>query len=165
MEQKISNQLLYTVVSRKNLQDKTKPAKFYALVKTSGKVNLYNIAEKVQVATSLAKSDVIATFVAIEDEIKDALSNGRSVQLGSLGTFRIGIGSTGAAKAADFKASAIKRPHILFRASTELKAILGNLSYSKSETVAKTKTPTTDGGKTDTGKDTGKDLGNSGEEV
>ena len=63
--------------------------------------------------------------------LKQRLQKGETVQLGDLGHFQAVIGSKGTKLEADFNASLIKRPRIVFRPSVTLKSVTGLAKFEK----------------------------------
>ena len=69
------------------------------------------------------------------DLVPKELSNGRTVQLGRLGTFWLNINSKGYDKAADVNAEAIKKVNVRFKPSGTIKMLLGRLKFERLEFI------------------------------
>ncbi len=63
------------------------------------------LAERIQRNCSMKKSDVLAVLCELVEVMNDELQNSNKVKLNGLGTFSIGIRSTGAMTEEDYKAS------------------------------------------------------------
>ena len=85
----------YRLIERKNLgNDKTEtPKKQYAQV---------------------VYGDLVEFETFLEEVLKRNLSQGRRVNVGELGNFRFGVGSTGAATTEEFSNNLIKEPKVVF---------------------------------------------------
>ena len=127
----MARSVTYSVVPRKNPQEKGTPPKFYAQAQARGDVNIREISERIQSACTVNKADVYAVLVALEDVITDALRGGEIVRLGELGSFQIGISSKGALTEDDHDVSMIKKARINFRPGVALSGILSNLTFQK----------------------------------
>jgi predicted histone-like DNA-binding protein len=150
------NQVLYTSVKRNNLRDKTKPAKYYAMVHHSARASLTTLAERLAQMSALSKGDVNSVLTNLIDVICEKLRNGNIVELGNLGNMYIGVRSKGVATAKEVTAANIKSAHIRFLAGEELKTTLKSLSYLKlDDAIAGTSGGNTTGGSTTGGSTSG----------
>lgn len=136
----------YSVVLRKNLVDKTQPAKYYAQAQASGDVGVDEIATRVERACTVHKADIAAVLKALEDEVIEGLQRGEIVRLGDIGTFQIGLKSEGVEKEEDFKATQIRKAKINFRPGSILANAIKTLSYGKVSTRAAAKKKPDDSG-------------------
>ena len=130
----MARNVTYSVVPRKNLNDKEAAPKFYARAKATGDIDLREMSERIQQSCTVTKADVHAVLVALEDVIINALKSGEIVRLGDLGTFQIGISSKGAVTAKDYNSSLIKSAHINFRPGVALAGLLTSLTFAKLKT-------------------------------
>ena len=119
-------------VQRVNPQDVTAPQKFYAKAVGDGRTNLKRLAKMVAMQCTVNRADCLAVLAALEDNIIMELQDGRIVQLGELGTFQLGIRSSGSATSDEVGSSSVKKAHLNFRPGEEMKKMLNNLSYRKS---------------------------------
>jgi predicted histone-like DNA-binding protein len=67
--------------------------------------------------------------------IANELANGRTVNLGKLGTFRLSINSMGLEKKEDVSPEAIKKVNVRFRPSGTIKYLLGQLKFERLEFI------------------------------
>ena len=125
----------YTVVPKINPRDRESEAKFYGNVKSSGDINIREMAERIQGSCTVTKADVYAVLVALEDVISESIQKGEIVRLMDIGTFRVGISTKGALKEEEFSESLIKKTRILFRPGSVLQNALAQINFTKVKRV------------------------------
>ena len=130
----------YTVIPRINPRDRETEPKFYGNVKSSGDINIREMAERVQQSCTVTKADVHAVLVALEDVISESLQKGEIVRLMDIGTLRVGISTKGALKEEDFNDSLIKKARIIFRPGSVLQEAIANLNFTKVKRVVEEET-------------------------
>ena len=121
----------YTVVPKINPRDRETDPKYYGNVKSSGDINIREMAERIQGSCTVTKADVYAVLVALEDVISESIQKGEIVRLMDIGTLRVGISTKGALKEEDFNEALIKKAHILFRPGSVLQNALTNINFTK----------------------------------
>ena len=129
----MARSVTYSVVPRKNPQEKGTPPKFYAQAQARGDVNIREMSERIQSACTVNKADVYAVLVALEDVIAEALQNGEIVRLGELCTLQVSLSGKGSVTEEDYTPSLIKKKRINFRPGTVLANAMASLSFSKVE--------------------------------
>ena len=129
----MARSVTYSVVPRKNPQEKGTPPKFYAQAQARGDVNIREMSERIQATCTVHKSDVYAVLVALEDVISEAIQNGEIVRLGDLCTLQVSLSGKGALTEEDYNTSLIKKKRINFRPGTVLANAMASLSFSKVE--------------------------------
>ena len=129
----MARSVTYSVVPRKNPQEKGTPPKFYAQAQARGDVNIREMSERIQSACTVNKADVYAVLVALEDVIAEALQNGEIVRLGELCTLQVSLSGKGALTEEDYNTSLIKKKRINFRPGTVLANAMASLSFSNVE--------------------------------
>jgi|GEM_PF-139140 len=152
------NQVLYTSVKRNNLKDKTKPAKYYAMIHHSARASLTTLADRLSQMSALSKGDVNSVLTNLIDVICEKLRNGNIVELGNLGNIYIGVRSKGETTAKEVTSTSIKSAHIRFLAGSELRTTLKSLSYLKLDDAV---AATSNGGSTSGGSTGGSTSGGS----
>ena len=125
----------YTVVPKINPRDRETEPKFYGNVKSSGDINIREMAERIQGSCTVTKADVYAVLVALEDVISESIQKGEIVRLMDIGTLRVGISTKGALTEDKFDDSLIKKARILFRPGTILQNAIANLNFTKVKRV------------------------------
>ncbi|MGV0922988.1 HU family DNA-binding protein [Empedobacter tilapiae] len=122
----------YNVVERKNPNDPTAPAKFYASAKADGDVNLKSLAKEISGgSTTVSDTDVLAVLNDLIKVLNRHLSQGKIVKLGDFGNFQISISSEGAVTADKVSSSLIKSNKINFRPGADLRDMLRTVKYEK----------------------------------
>ena len=87
-------------------------------------MGIRELCKKVAHATTATPSDVKAVIDAMEYEIIEAIKDGKSVRLGTLGSFRPTIKSEGAESAATWSTNMIKSVNVRFTQGSEMKRSL-----------------------------------------
>ena len=134
----------YTVVPKINPRDRETDPKYYGNVKSSGDINIREMAERIQGSCTVTKADVYAVLVALEDVISESIQKGEIVRLMNIGTLRVGISTKGALKEEDFNEALIKKARILFRPGSVLQNALSNINFTKVKRVVEDEEETTD---------------------
>ena len=124
--------IIYKTIPRKNPQDITAPAKYYAAVKSNGSVDFESLAAMISEQCTVTDTDCLAVLNVLEKNIIRELKEGRIVRLGKLGNFQVGLSSEGFATADEVTANAVKKSRILFRPAKKMRELLQNLSFQKS---------------------------------
>ena len=134
----------YTVVPKINPRDRETDPKYYGNVKSSGDINIREMAERIQGSCTVTKADVYAVLVALEDVISESIQKGEIVRLMDISTLRVGISTKGALKEEDFNEALIKKARILFRPGSVLQNALSNINFTKVKRVVEDEEETTD---------------------
>lgn len=87
---------------------------FYAQAKAAGTSDLGRLCDMINERSTVSSADVKAVLDSLVYVMKRELSDGRIVQLGEFGNFRITFGSIGVPVEKDFHASMIRRPKYTF---------------------------------------------------
>lgn len=121
----------FKVIQKKNPQDLAAAPKSYALAVSDGTVDIDRLSVLVGDGSTVRQNDIYAVIIGLVNVIQGELSQGRSVNLGKLGTFSIGISSDPSDTAEEVTASNIKGAKVNYRPGKELKNMLKTLSYTK----------------------------------
>lgn len=121
----------FTSVLRKNMLDKTKPDLYYALAKSSGEIDIDEMAERIQRSSTVNWADVVCVLRALQTEMIESFKKGEIVRLGDIGSFYVTLRSTGALVLKDVKEGLIVGARVRFRPGKEIKKALKALEYSK----------------------------------
>ena len=89
------------------------------------------LCDQIADRSTASRGDVQVVVDGLLYILKQRLQKGETVQLGDLGHFQAVIGSKGTKLEADFNASLIKRPRIVFRPSVTLKSVTGLAKFEK----------------------------------
>ena len=121
--------LNYSVSLRPNPQDKDAAPKAYATAQINGELSLKQLSKRVSSQTTVSRADVVAVLTATVDNLLEALTEGKQVDFGELGKFRLQIISTGTEKLTDFTAAQITGVNIQYSPGEDLKAIFSALEF------------------------------------
>jgi predicted histone-like DNA-binding protein len=114
-------------VSRKNPLKPTDPPLFYLNAVNQGKVTLDDICKRIAHASTLSRGDLYNAIMGVVDEIMFDLNDGKIVELGKLGTFRMTVNSTGVPELTKVSSNQVIRVNIRFRPGSELTSVVKNL--------------------------------------
>ncbi|MBG6132519.1 putative histone-like DNA-binding protein [Aquimarina sp. EL_43] len=118
-------------IARKDPRDATAIPKHYALVVSSGVTDIDQLSQLVSDGSTVTRADVYAVIVRLVTTIQNELSQGRTVRLGKLGSFSLGVNSEGVDTPEEVTPSLIKRTKIRYRPSIELSNMLKTLRFKK----------------------------------
>ena len=66
----------FTSVLRKNMMEKDKPDLYYALAKSSGEIDIDEMAERIQRSSTVNWADVVCVLRALQTEMIDSFKKG-----------------------------------------------------------------------------------------
>ena len=114
----------FTSVLRKNMMEKDKPDLYYALAKSSGEIDIDEMAERIQRSSTVNWADVVCVLRALHTEMIDSFKKGEIVRLGNIGSFYVTLRSNGVLVQKDVKEGLIKGARVRFRPGKEIKDAL-----------------------------------------
>lgn len=110
----------------RKFENKTAEAQAYRYqIVQNGYVDKQCIIDDIVMATTLTKSDISALLTSLEDVLKSHLSQGRSVRLGCIGSFRPTFKSRSSETAEECAKMPIEGIHCVYTPSTFLRRYLG----------------------------------------
>ena len=123
--------LNYSVSLRPNPLDKDAAPKAYATSQINGELTLKQLSKRVSSQTTVSRADVVAVLTATVDNLLEALTEGKQVDFGELGKFRLQIASIGTEKLTDFFFRCLHRTlyKIQYVPGEDLKTIFGALEF------------------------------------
>jgi len=135
--------LSVSIVKRKLVSGENAGKAFYfGQVKAGELVSFDRLCEKISEYCAATKGDVMLALNAMLLVTKDHLEDGRTVQLGNLGTIRMTAGSRGAESAEVFNVSYMKKARIVFNPGKVLRKLLTQVTFDR--TASKTVVVTCD---------------------
>lgn len=154
----------YVVVERKNPQKPQDAAKFYAMARSSRRVDTEEVIKRISERSSYSMGELKGCITEFLLEIKNQLELGNIVLMGDLGSFRVTIATGIATKTAkEFKAATcIRISRVRFNAGTMLRDMCKAMKYSLYKADASETEDNTGGNGGNTGGDSGK-PGDDGE--
>ena len=121
----------YIVVAWGNPADPTAPQRYYASIKSSGRVTLRELSKQIAEISTVSTVDTMAVLEGLLTIIPRQISNGNIVELGDFGTLWMSIRSDGSDKLEEVKAHNIKRVTARFKPGKEFKQVLSNTEFVK----------------------------------
>ena len=121
----------FNVITRYNPQDPEAPKKYYASVKSSGRVTLRELSQQIAQFSTVSTVDTMAVLEALLILIPCEISRGNVVELGEFGTLWMRIQSEGSDTLEEVKANNIKRVLPRFTPGKVFKQILNNTEFVK----------------------------------
>ena len=106
--------LNYSVALRPNPLKKDEPAKAYATAQVNGELSLKQLSRRVSMQTTVSRADVVAVLISTVENLLDALQEGKQVDFGDLGKFRLQILNEGAESLEKFTSTNITGVNIQY---------------------------------------------------
>ena len=120
----------YQVIPRRHLQSGKKY--YYAQIAKVQPFGIDAIIEVISVRTTIASADVKAVLDALQNVTLRLVSEGQSLRLGDLGSFRPTLSSTRSDTEAGVSAKNIKRVNVIYTPSGSLRSALKSALTSRS---------------------------------
>jgi predicted histone-like DNA-binding protein len=121
----------YKLIERGKPNDASVPKKWYANPVNSGKVDQKAIAKVIAGRSSLTAGDIANVIQNFLEILPAYLTDGKSVQLGDFGTFRISFSSEGVDTQEAFNTNKINSKKVLFTPSPDFKRTLEEMVLEK----------------------------------
>ncbi len=158
--------VLYRLIQNNNKKNTKAYGKWYAHAVTTNKIGLNDVALRIQQNCSMKKSDVKAVLDELIEVMTQELQNSHAVRLDGLGTFRMGLSSTGTVTVREFNASKnVVGVHVCFQPEQKrgadkkmIKALVAGVTVKEAPKNTVMPEP-----KEDEGEDTGDNGGEGGE--
>lgn len=121
--------LNYSVCMRKNPFHRSAQPKAYAVAQMSGELTLKELSRRVAQQTTVSRADVVAVLTSTVDNLFDGLREGKQVDFGELGKFRLSLMSEGAESLEKFSSSHILGVNIVYQPGQDLKNVFQGLEF------------------------------------
>jgi len=121
----------FNVTPRKDPRDQNSQPKYYATVKSTGRVDTHGIAKSINNMSTVSSVDTAAVLEAFLAVLPDQLADGKIVELGDFGSFRVSVSSDGAELAEDVTARSITDIRVLFSPGRRFKQVLDTIQFQK----------------------------------
>jgi predicted histone-like DNA-binding protein len=128
--------LLFNKTERGNPSNPNAPKKWYPTLKSVKMVKEKEVAKKLADETTLNPKEAEMAVAQMEKVVTDLLLEGHTVQLGSLGSFRLTLSAEGSDTEAEVTVSKIKRINVRFTESEELKAAIKKATFVDISTLS-----------------------------
>ena len=103
--------------------------RFYPVLVNNGRVSFEDLCEEVAVQSSLTSGDVKNCMDRVVYCSARHLKEGRSVDLGDLGTLRVSLRSEGTVTAEEYSTNLMREPGIIFNPGRRIKEMRTNEVY------------------------------------
>lgn len=129
--------VLYNKIERGNPANSSAPKKWYPVLKSTGLVKEKEVAKRLADETTLNPKEAEFAVSQLFKVVVADLLNGRTVQLGDLGSFRLTAHCEGVDTEKAVTAAQIKSLTVRFSASESLKEALGKAQIIAVESLGK----------------------------
>ncbi len=121
----------YNITPRKDPRNRESDPKYYATVRSNGKVDTRGIAKSINNMSTVSSVDTAAVLEAFLNVVPDELAGGRIVELGDFGSFRLSVSSEGAEKPENFTTRHITDVRVIFTPGKRFKGVLNAAEFQK----------------------------------
>lgn len=122
----------YVLLEKGNPSNLGEPKKWYATAKSTGEVSLKALSKLIaQRSRTITQADTLSILKTLTQVLTEQLCEGKIIRFGDLGSFQVGIGSTGTDASEKFTPSLIKSRKVTFRPTIDLRTVLSNLTFEK----------------------------------
>jgi predicted histone-like DNA-binding protein len=121
----------YNVVARGNPQKPEDPKKYYANYVSSGRVNFRQLANQIAQISTVSSIDTLAVLEALLQVLPQQLADGKIVDLGEFGTFKLRIKSDGSDTPEAVNAKNITKIMPQFAPRKAFKLVIENTEFTK----------------------------------
>ena len=129
--------LFFNKVQRGNPLKPELPDKWYAILKSIGRVDEKEVAKQIADETTLNRKEAEMALAQFEKILIRLLLDGHSVELGDWGSFHLTCNSEGFATKDEVTGNAIKNLNIRFTPGKELKEAIQKATFTSAEAMFK----------------------------
>ena len=121
--------LFYRKIQRKNPLKPEEEGKWYVSIKSIGRIGEKEVAKEIADETTLNPKEAEMAIYQFQKVLVRALLDGKTVQLGEIGSFQVTINSKGVEKEADVNATLVKKVNLRFNPSNDLREKLQKAQF------------------------------------
>jgi predicted histone-like DNA-binding protein len=121
----------FTTTPKKDPRNLEAEPKYYAIVKSDGRADTQTIARSINSMSTVSSADTAAVLEAFLYVVPEKLADGKIVELGDFGTFRVSVSSEGAAVPEEVTARSITDTKVIFTPGRRFKQMLDNIEFQK----------------------------------
>ena len=121
----------FSVTPRKDPRDQNSQPKYYATVRSNGRVDTHGIARDINKMSTVSSVDTTAVLEAFMNVVPDQLADGKIVELGDFGTFRVSVSSEGAEQPEAVTTRSITDVRILFQPGKRFRKLINSTEFEK----------------------------------
>jgi predicted histone-like DNA-binding protein len=112
-----------------NPRDPEAPVKYYPRTLKQGHIDLDTLADLLSERSTLTPAECYGVVVGLTDVIAEALADGKVVEIGPLGSFRLSVQGTGVETAEGFSLKQITKTNIVFKSGKRWAKALKELQF------------------------------------
>ena len=121
----------FTANPKKDPRNLEAEPKYYAIVKSDGRADTNVIAKSINSISTVSSVDTAAVLEAFLTVVPEKLAEGRIVELGDFGTFRISVSSEGSEFEGQVTARNITDTRVIFTPGKRFKQVLDTIEFQK----------------------------------
>ena len=121
----------FTASPKKDPRNLESAPKYYAIVKSDGRADTQTVARSINNMSTVSIPNTAAVLEAFLHVVPEKLSDGKIVELGDFGTFRVTVSSEGAEKPEDLTARHITDTRVIFTPGKRFKQLLDTIEFQK----------------------------------
>lgn len=122
--------LFFNKIQRINPSDPKAPRKWYIILRSIGIMKERDVAKEIADETTLNPKEAEMSIYQLQKVVVKALLDGKTVQLGELGTFQLTVKSKGVDDEKDANASLAEKINIRFMPSSSLKKAIAEATLT-----------------------------------
>lgn len=131
--------LFYNKVFRKNPNEPTSPGKWYVVLRSLGQTSEKDVAKFVADETTLNPKEAEMAIYQLLKVLQNELLNGKTVQLGELGSFFLTVTGDGVDDENEVSAKLIKSVNLKFRTTKVMREALAKAEFKQASSLSKKK--------------------------
>ena len=121
----------FTTTPKKDPRNLEADPKYYAIVKSDGRVDTIGVAKSINSMSTVSNADSLAVLEAFLHVVPEKLSDGKIVELGDFGSFRVSVSSQGADVPEEVTARNITDTKVIFTPGKRFKQMLATIEFQK----------------------------------
>jgi len=129
--------IFYNKTERGNPSNPAAPKRWYPVIKSTGLVKEREVAKLLADETTLNPKEAEMAVSQLLKVVTNLLLSGNTVQLGSLGSFRLTASTEASDSAAEVTGAKIKKVNVRFSESDELKNVLSKATFKDTSSLGK----------------------------
>ena len=128
--------LLFNAAKRQNPTDPDSPFKWYVVLKSLGMMSEREVALAISDETTLNPKEAEMALYQLQKVMINALLDGKTVQLGELGSFRLTVNSDGVDTEDEVTAMQVKKVNLRFVPSTRIKEQIAKATFKPAKNLS-----------------------------
>ena len=121
----------FTTTPKKDPRNLEAEPKYYAIVKSDGRADTISVARSINNMSTISAPDTLAVLEAFLHVVPEKLADGKIVELGDFGTFRLSVSSEGAMLAGEVTVNSIIDTKVIFTPGKRFKQMLDTIEFQK----------------------------------